>query len=1633
MTRRLLTLILLLATFKQIHAACLPGWRYNRSITVTNSNVSAYANQPVKVILNTQALISAGKMQANGNDIRFTDASCNLLNYWIDSNLNTTTTVIWVKVPNIPGSGNTTIQLYYGNYCATAYMNGDSTFQIFDDFSGASLNTTKWTAYQSAPGSSSIAQASGNITLSTSTANDNIIRSNATITAPVIIETKMTSNTPDFPCIALLNSATFSGVTSYISSASGTFNTNTAGASGASFGSSSNNSGVARANGFWKLAWPATNNATATFPNGSTQSIVTTPALGAGNHLALGLLNAGAGSVSFDWVRGRTYIPVEFSSSVNAETAQGLNITFSPTAICPGTNLTINFSKNGLYFSPGNNFKIELSDSNGLFGSPYTMATIIDTVLSTQNIELPKNTLPGTKYKIRVTSTNPSFTCFTSDLNLTVYPKPNVSYTVPNDSQCYKYNKFNFNSTSTISSGSISTYIWNWDDFTKKDTLTTANTTHHFNPFYIYYYPKLTAISNHGCRDSASLQVNIKETPDVKTIFNDTIQCYKGNSYIVQSLTNPQTSTISFMSFSLGDGSPVQNNIDSLTHRYSANGIYQVRQIVWLANGCKDTNDLACLVNEHPKAKFTTNDTDQCLTDNRYIFEATSTINNGLPLLNYWDLTGGQTRDQQDSAEITYSTASNRQIRLITISDDGVDGCSDTAYQNILVNPMPKALLTNVDNDQCYKYNKFTFYAKSTIAYGTISHDWNFGDLSSLNNKDTAIHSYSNDGNYTIKLYANSNKGCIDSTSTTVDVRPTPVPVVNIPNPTQCFKYHEIKAYSNSTISNGTFSKTWLMSDGTDYTNVDSISHHFSSYGNYALQLILKSNYNCSDTLSDSLFLLPVPTSSVSVNNTDQCFEGNNFTYTDNSTYSLGTLVGNKWLFDDGATDLNKSSVSHTYAAEGPYHPGLIVYADNGCYDTSFVDIKVYPHPGSDFFINDTGQCVNNNFFAFTNNTYISEGGFTNRWFYGDGSPYQDVLNGSKKYNKDSLYFVKVISISDHGCTDTAIKTVTVFPKAKTGFTFNKDDQCIVGNSFVFTSTTTLKKGTFTTNWQFGDGNVMNNSSSATHTYNNVSTYNVRLISQTNEGCLDTLTKQVHTQPMPVADFRYNYLKSCLTGNDFNFSDSTVISAGQTFHNWYFGDGDSAINVPSANNQYAAAGQYTVRLISYSKYGCRDTADKIVDVYPMPVATFTIDKDRQCFLNNDFNYTSTSTVASGTIDIYDWSLGDNTTSNVQNPTKSYLSVDSFWVKLKVTSNYGCTDTTRHRVYVYPMPVAKFSVGPKLKPCLKGNVFKITNKSTVSNGGVISDYVYYYDYPNPSSDSSNVVTPPDYTYLASGDYVILQKVTTNRGCWDTATVNITVNPNPDLSFDIDSVCLKDSSVFDNTTTIATGTIQSWKWLFGDGKISTLQSPKHKYKNVGIYDVKLVAVTDKGCFDTLSKPAIAKVNPNPKAGFYYVKDRSWENEVDIQFFDTSSGGPVKWNWNFASMGSSTDQNPKLYYVDTLTQVTTLIVTNGYGCRDTLTKVLFIAPDVVYYLPSAFTPNDDNINEIFKPIGLAYALDYKFIIFNRWGDIMFKTDNPQLGWDGKYQGKPVEQDLYFYRLEFIGADELRHEESGSIMILR
>jgi len=136
----------------------ISGWKYRRPITIDNTkNTNNLTNYQVLITVDTASIISAGKMRSDGGDIRFTDSDGGtLLNYWIESGINTSYTKIWVKIPSIPASSTKTIYLYYGNPSATSQSNGDNTFDFFDDFLGTSLDTTKWTVVISTGGSITI-------------------------------------------------------------------------------------------------------------------------------------------------------------------------------------------------------------------------------------------------------------------------------------------------------------------------------------------------------------------------------------------------------------------------------------------------------------------------------------------------------------------------------------------------------------------------------------------------------------------------------------------------------------------------------------------------------------------------------------------------------------------------------------------------------------------------------------------------------------------------------------------------------------------------------------------------------------------------------------------------------------------------------------------------------------------------------------------------------------------------------------------------------------------------------------------------------------------------------------------------------------------------------------------------------------------------------------------------------------------------------------------------------------------------------------------------------------------------------------------------------------------------------------
>jgi PKD repeat protein len=155
------------------------------------------------------------------------------------------------------------------------------------------------------------------------------------------------------------------------------------------------------------------------------------------------------------------------------------------------------------------------------------------------------------------------------------------------------------------------------------------------------------------------------------------------------------------------------------------------------------------------------------------------------------------------------------------------------------------------------------------------------------------------------------------------------------------------------------------------------------------------------------------------------------------------------------------------------------------------------------------------------------------------------------------------------------------------------------GNSFVFTNNTTISAGTVSYIWTFGDGGSAN-TTNATYSYTTPGTYVVKLVATSNNGCADSTTQTVTVNPKPTVNFSINAANQCLTGNQYIFTNQSSISVGALTHVWSFGDGNISTQ-PSTTYSYSAQGTYTVKLVSSSALGCRDSISRSITVYAMPI------------------------------------------------------------------------------------------------------------------------------------------------------------------------------------------------------------------------------------------------------------------------------------------------------------------------------------------------------------------------------------------------------------------------------------------------
>jgi gliding motility-associated-like protein len=461
------------------------------------------------------------------------------------------------------------------------------------------------------------------------------------------------------------------------------------------------------------------------------------------------------------------------------------------------------------------------------------------------------------------------------------------------------------------------------------------------------------------------------------------------------------------------------------------------------------------------------------------------------------------------------------------------------------------------------------------------------------------------------------------------------------------------------------------------------------------------------------------------------------------------------------------------------------------------------------------------------------------------------------------------------------------------------------------------------------------------------------------------------------------------------------------------------------SHQYATHNTYYVKLAVNNEV-CRDSLFFDLYVNPMPKADFSINQAQQCNRGHEFEFTNNSTIAKGKF-VSQLYLGD-TKNNI--PFSSYkykyAAIGNYNVELKAISDSACRDSVTKVVTVFESPVATIYTYDSTQ-CFNGHSFIVKPKNKATTTAI---YTTQWNITDGASYTGN--DSITHQFAKFGNYLVKEIVTTSDNCADSATLQLIVYPSPKVDFDVKPVCYPEASAFNNLSNIAAGSITVYDWLL-DNKIKySTRDVNHAFAQYGIYDAKLTVTSDKGCVETIAKPAVAEVYKKPKASFIFSEVEDNRPEITWRYTSTSIDADLL-EWHFSDHYFDTKPDFTRDFFDTITlRIVHIAVTNN-GCKDTAIHTNFISTEQIMFIPNTFTPNGDGLNDIFRPEGVRFVRKYEMIIFDRWGEIIFQTHDINQGWDGSYKGEPQADGTFVYSINYLDITGQRKVYNGPFYLNR
>lgn len=954
---------------------------------------------------------------------------------------------------------------------------------------------------------------------------------------------------------------------------------------------------------------------------------------------------------------------------------------------------------------------------------------------------------------------------------------------------------------------------WRWD--LGNGTVSTLQ-----NPTGSYFnagtYSVKLVIENASGADSITRNqyITVFPKPVVAFTASETSACLPRTIQFTDQSTTPGGSITNWL-WDFGDGTT--SSQPNPSHIFSTAGNFTVSLQVTNNDGCVTVLTKPTYINiaNKPVANFSNTIPSVCAVSPSVNFTNLST---GQGTLTYqWQFGDGGTSTLTNPSHI-YTVPGSYTVQLITISPFG---CSDTIIKPQLIN------VGSIQSQFTYPANACVGSAISvtntTIPVPTNS-NWNFGDGTTATGL-SPTKTYAAPGMYTIRLI-NDYGACKDTITHSITVNPKPTVSFIADKTSSC--QSPLTVTFNATTTGTTYS--WNFGDG-DSSAVEDPVHIYTAPGTYTVRLIVRNANGCSDTLTRTNYISILPPT-VTVAGLPRIGCAPLTILPVPTVTSTEPITSYLWNFGDGGTS-NSATPTYTYNTAGTYTVSLTIATASGCTATiTLTDaVRAGSKPNANFVVNPSDVCAKDPV-TFTNTSTPS----TDQWLwdFGDGGT-STVENPTYIYT-DTGYFDVTLIVWNNTCPDTIVYNDIVHIRPPIAqFSFVDSCQQKLIKRFIDNSI-----GALSWAWDFGDGGS-STQQNPLHSYAAPGIYNVAL-TVTNGPCTFT-----YTQPVNVV----NELAVIIADRDticrnssVNFTAPSINTTNISGWEWNFGDGSPVSTIAdSASHVYTVSGTYTAVLVITDMNGCVDSAFTTITVYG-PTANFSALSPSICLGTGAVTFNDLSTTdGQHSILQWDWQYGDGNSGTFASAPfqHTYISRGSYAVYLKITDQYGCTDSiTKVNAIIVSKPIADFN-SPDTVTCTNKPI--VFNNTTLANGPT---YTWHFGDASTSTQAN-----PVHSYSNTGIYTVELDVRDQYGCTDTLIrtdyINISVPVAGFLVSDTFSSCPPLQVGF---TSQATGNL-TVNWDFGDGNSSSLTDPIHNYTVAGVYFAKQYVSGPGGCIDSISR--------------------------------------------------------------------------------------------------------------------------------------------------------------------------------------